>query len=853
MRRFHDWYERVHPDLTQHGIWLRGGEINTLSPQEFERRDLRVLFVRLSTYDDTGYSFTHQILYQIAAGTEGVHPDLAYLPPARDAALFEAGGVPWLLGTQTKLGPEAFDVVGFSNSIVQELVNVPAMLERSGVPLSKRERLARPDVPLLLLGGANALYTSALWNDDALVDAIFVGESDAAIRRILEIARDGKRRGLDKAAVLAELETVPGVFQPERPRSTTKSFIPNLNQSEALERGPVYYVPDQLGSSHLQISEGCPCFCSFCAESWDRKPYRERRHDVLREVALAAKASMGLDSIDIYSFNFNMHSGFYRVLWDLVPHFRGIGLKSQRFDLLAHDPEMVEFQHAIEKASLTCGLEGVSPRMRSYLHKNLEDEDLHASLTAIFKSGARQMKVFLIATGLEEEQDLVALDDLLDHMRGIRDRAHASTRVVFSITPLVRFPWTPLEFEDAPTMERLEPILAAVGRRVRGAGFEFRESADLPEYWVSQVLIRADDPRIGRALLGAVRATGFVYYREVPERFRAALESALVAEGLEPAKILAGYGPEEGLAKPWAAISTGVHRDFLWAEVLRARQYSEIDYCLGRSWTRAKCFHCGGCPTKEHIRDIVLARQDRPYRLDEFRDRVRAARTSETQVGLLVDVGERGRGVPRKMVAVAVARALMLEVPELRLHYRGYDGSHWDVPDREPIWTTGLDVLQLRFAREGLEALGVALADDSTRARLDAAAAGWAAVLGVAPEEWAPETLLAESPHPWAGDPWLDGLHLKYTRHRAGEGAYRYEIQKASLKKGVLRDLTVRTGGGLTRVEVALGPKFDPAGFARRAFRLPGKNEWVRVRLHADGPRSVEGLEEPVALPLRRR
>ena len=105
----------------------------------------------------------------------------------------------------------------------------------------------------------------------------------------------------------------------------------------------MYYLADQLGSSHLQISEGCPCFCSFCAESWDRKPYRERRSDVLLRVARNLKAGMGLDEIDIYSFNFNMHSDLYQVLWDLVPLFRRIGLKSQRFDLLAHDPLMIEF------------------------------------------------------------------------------------------------------------------------------------------------------------------------------------------------------------------------------------------------------------------------------------------------------------------------------------------------------------------------------------------------------------------------------------------------------------------------------------------------------------------------------
>ncbi|MBI3556704.1 MAG: hypothetical protein HY074_10615, partial [Deltaproteobacteria bacterium] len=109
--------------------------------------------------------------------------------------------------------------------------------------------------------GANALYSSVVWLDEPLVDGIFVGESDQAFRRILEICRDGKAAGKSKFEILGELEEIPGFLQPDRPRATKKSFIPNLNQSEALEAGPVYYLEDQMGNSHLQISEaGCRGF-----------------------------------------------------------------------------------------------------------------------------------------------------------------------------------------------------------------------------------------------------------------------------------------------------------------------------------------------------------------------------------------------------------------------------------------------------------------------------------------------------------------------------------------------------------------------------------------------------------------
>lgn len=857
-RRDHvDWYRAHHPELLGAGLWLRGGEPNTLPAAEFDARALRVLFARLSTYFDTGYSFTHQLLYQLAARLEGVFPDLGYLPPRADLDVFVRDGVPWLLGTQTKCGAADFDVLGLSNSIVQELVNLPTLLARSGIPRSKVERLERADVPLVLLGGANAQYSTAVWTADPLVDAVFVGEDDRAITRLLELARDAKRAGASKRDVLASWEAVDGLIQPERPRRTKKAFIWSLDQAAHLEEAPIYHLADAAGSAHLQISEGCPCFCSFCAESWDRKPYRERKAAVLRERALALKAAMGLEEIELYSFNFNMHSGFYEVLWDLVPWFRRIGLKSQRFDLLANDREMVHFQHAVEKASLTCGLEGISPRMRAYLHKNLETDDLHASLEAIFSSKARALKVFLIATGLEEAQDFDAFSDLLGHMAEVRRALGAGTRVIFSMTPLVRFPWTPLEYEDAPPVARYADVIARASKRVKNHGFEFRESAELDEYWVSQVLVRATDPRVLEALEAAIQATGFVYYREVTPRFREELEAALVARGLDLAQLFRGHTFEEGEAKPWAKVSTGVKREFLWEEVLRARRYHEIDYCLGRAWTRAKCFKCGGCPSKEHVRDIVLAKQERAYSLPKFQERVRAARAAEREVLLRVEVGEGARGLPRRLFGVALAKALFRAEPRLIEPYAGFVRSAHGGDGSAPCWSAGVDDVTLRFQAPALPLLEALTQDPAKLAAVDAELAragadlgGYGRCLGLvcAPEADATPAVewLIESPFPFEPRAYLDAEALPHTLRRRGDGAYTYEWSAKAKKRDVLRGLESEVTPAGTRVRVAPGRRFDLEAFLRAAFRAPGPHGWVKSRAIARRSGAAVGGLAPV-------
>lgn len=830
---YRQWYQNTYSELHRAGLWLRGGELNTLALSEYDSRQFRMMLVRLSTYFDTGYSFTHQILYQLAANTPGVYPDLGYLPPRQDVPIFERDNVPWLIGTQSKFGPSGFDLIGFSNSIVQELINLPTFLEKSGIPLSKRERLDRGDIPLLIMGGANALYSSVFWGEDSVIDGIFVGESDLAFRQILEICRNGKKSGISKREILRELEGVSGFIQPDHPKPSRKNFITNLNQSEALERGPVYFIDEQLGNSHLQISEGCPAFCSFCAESWDRKPYRERSAEVLRETALRAKAAMGLDSIDIYSFNFNMHSGFYQVLWDLVLPFRNVGLKSQRFDLLAHDPQMVEYQHAIEKASITCGLEGISPRLRKYLHKNLENEQLHKSIGVIFKSKARELKMFLIATGLEEEQDFVALDDLLDHLKEIKNAAHSGTRIIFSMTPLVRFPWTPLEFENAYSVEHYQRIINRAAQRVRAAGFEFRESADLPEYWVSQVLVRAADKNISKALLSALKNTRFIYYRELPESFMLEFTRQLKAVGLVPEDLLRGFDLEASESKPWTFVQTGVKREFLWEEVKRARSYVEIDYCLGRNWTKAKCFHCGGCPSRYHVRDIVLAAQKRNYSLDQFKNRISLARKSESVIRFRVVAGEACRGTSRKLLGVAVARAIMLTDGRLTPHYRGFAGAYWADFDKE-VYVTGDDYVALTWNSDAIEHLKELLGDQAGLAEINNQMGEWGVVHGFADSQWRPSRVEIQAPFELKADGYLKARGLKHTLRKQSDGSYLFEFIPQSIKKGfVAKMITSKDECGMTRVILELGSKFVPREFATEAFSLPRRTDWVKIAMRS--------------------
>ncbi|MDE1889662.1 MAG: hypothetical protein KGI30_05335, partial [Planctomycetota bacterium] len=423
------WYENNYHLLSLSGLWLKGGEPNTMDPALFTQAEVRFLICRLSTYRDVSTSISHSLIAQIAQEVEDIFTDFAFLPPPKDVEVMTASKIPLWVGTTTKEPPCAFDVLGISNSFVLELLNLPKLLHFSGIPLFKNERMLRPDIPLIVLGGASAAVTSVLhgpikaqgFGDNyGLVDAVFIGEGEFSVKQFLEIVKKGKSSGLSKSEILRTCHgKVDGFYEPDKYEHSYKVVVHNrsavqetpeeannkqaetlvnyrltnkpilyhdrknentpslsppsqgrkdevknpflreeylieiapkepyvsypvksatvyeLDQMRTLESGPLWYEAESVGIGSLQISNGCPCFCAFCAESWERKPYRERSLSKLLEAMRSAKAHQGLDTINFLSFNFNTHAELYPMILSFYREIANISLKSQRFDLLS--------------------------------------------------------------------------------------------------------------------------------------------------------------------------------------------------------------------------------------------------------------------------------------------------------------------------------------------------------------------------------------------------------------------------------------------------------------------------------------------------------------------------------------
>ncbi len=471
------------PRLRDHRLFLPNP---TFANPAWREASPRVLILRLSTFTDVSRSTTHLFLAgEVRRGCPSAFIDMAFLPGPDDARLLGEAGLPLILGTQSRLPLERFDMVLVSNSHLLELVNLPFLLSRSGAPLWAGQRDGK--WPPLILGGSNATAAHSLVSQDGdcMADAIFFGEGEGKVARMVtELASAGPQR----KARLAEME-LDGLWAPAGPREVRRARCDLAAAAKtSAPSGPVLPGPEAT-TARLTITLGCACLCSFCYEGHDRRPFREIPAEVLVEQARKLKMETGAVTLELGSFNFNTHSELAELLIRLHRLFLRVNLMSQRVDILARTPGLLELELAADKRGFTLGIEGISGRQRRFLHKSVSDSDVERALEALTLHKVREIKLFYILTGTETEEDFAEFNAFLKWLKDTRRRADAPPRTVFSFGMLVRMPFTPLRYDP--------PVLtAATWRRLSGKakstcetnGFEFRLAHALPQYLATQAL-----------------------------------------------------------------------------------------------------------------------------------------------------------------------------------------------------------------------------------------------------------------------------------------------------------------------------------------------------------------------------
>jgi len=556
----HEWFFREHGHLLRDRLLYLPNP--TFGNPAWADAEPRVLVVRLSSFRDVERSSTHLVLArELRRDLPRAFVDLAFLPVPEDRALLERHGVPLLVGSQSHRAVEEFDLVLASTSCLPELVNLPFLLARSRVPVWSSAR--DEDWPIVALGGANAAAAAALVapSGDAMADALFFGEGEGAVGAIAAAARD--TRGLPKPQRLeAMARAVDGLWPVgDLARPIRRAVAP----SGTLERqgdGIVPLLPGaESATGRLEITRGCPSRCSFCFEARDRGRFRAGGEAGLLAAARALKAATGASTLEVASLNFTTHPRIAGLLEGFHRIFALVNPMSQRVDTLARTPGLVDLELAADKRSFTLGIEGVSPAMRAFLGKRLDDADIWRCLDLLGRRGVRELKLFYIATGREREGDLADFAAFAKELRRRSARTEARPRTVFSLGMLVRMPFTPLAFDPVPLEE---PAWRRITGRLKAAcetnGFEFRMAMGWTDWLFSQ-LAALGGYRV-HGLLEALAKNGCAYDAELPRPARALVEGWMRDHPEVPEELAAAKGADHPF--PFAFLQGPPSRAVLW-------------------------------------------------------------------------------------------------------------------------------------------------------------------------------------------------------------------------------------------------------------------------------------------------
>lgn len=800
----HEWFFREHGHLLRDRLLYLPNP--TFENPAWADADLRVLVARLSSFRDVDRSSTHLVLArELRRGLPRAFVDLAFLPVPEDRALLERHGVPPLVGTQSHRTVEEFDLVLASTSCLPELVNLPWLLARSHVPVWSRQR--DEDWPIIVLGGSNAAAAAATVTEsgDAMADALFFGEGEGAVGALAAACRD--TRGRPKEERLAAMARAADGLWPagDLARPARRALAP----AGALDRqgdGSVPLLPGaESGTARLEITRGCPSRCAFCFEGRDRGRFRAGEAAGLLAAANALKAATGASTLEIDSLSFTAHPGLAGLLEGFHRRFPLVNAMSQRVDVLARTPGLVELELAADKRSFTLGIEGVSRSMRAFLGKRIDDADLWRCLDLLHRRLVRELKLFFIVTGREDGQDLAEFAGFAKELRRRGDAAEARPRTVFSFGMLVRMPFTPLAFDPVPLDE-------AAWRRIAGRlksacetnGFEHRMAMGWTDWLLSQLAALGGYRAHG--LLETLAARGCVYDAEMPRGTLAVVEEWCRGHPEALAELAAAKPADHPF--PFAFLQGPPSRSVLrscYEAAVRARESS-----------RKAAARPAAAPPR-----ALAAAASPPASAAATLSGVLAAKRRLAPVHVRTTVPAEAAGFGGAWLDAWLARRAFREHPglvDVVLSMREALIGPWCGGRLESPWhgETVVSVSAWEWGAEASRAFGPPIE-------------------GFAPGSFASLDLEVELPHavfPWAAEgiaAWLREDRTPATVRRAGE-TWTVELPDSWLKRRLLLGGRWRDTGDGIRVEIRVGAKFDlPAFLAGVAGSEAARLARVRV------------------------
>jgi radical SAM family uncharacterized protein/radical SAM-linked protein len=572
--------------------------------------DVRFVLAFPDVYEVGMSHLGFQILYSILNDVEWAAAERVYAPwPDREETLRAAGERLATLETGTVLAD--VDIVGFTLQYELSYTNILNMLELSGIPILAAER--DEGHPLILGGGPCAGNPEPVAD---FFDAILFGDGEEAVVEIAGAYREWKKGGGGKAELLDRLSTIEGVYIPsffavshEGDRvaeiRALKSGYDRVRRRIApdLDRVPypVNPVVPFLKTVHdrvsMEIARGCTRGCRFCQAGYVYRPVRERSPEAVLEAIHTVLRNTGYEEISLLSLSSADYGCIAGLLGSLMARYAdervAVSFPSLRVGSLTRD--LVEQVARVRKTGFTLAPEAGSDRLRRVINKGIREEDLVSNAYEAYRAGWRVIKLyFMIGLPTETREDVLGIAELSGRVRRAGKEAGQHGDVNVSVSNFVPKPHTPFQWEPQLGREEIVDRQHVLRNELkkRKLAFKWHDS----HLSVLEGVFARGDRRLANVLVKArelgCRFDGWSEHADFG-KWRQAFESA----DIDPAAYLRRRDGDEVL--PWDHLDSGVSKEFLQAEMAKARAELPTGDCRSGS-----CTGCGVCDFSR-VRPVV--------------------------------------------------------------------------------------------------------------------------------------------------------------------------------------------------------------------------------------------------------
>jgi radical SAM family uncharacterized protein/radical SAM-linked protein len=541
-----------------------------------------------------------RILYHVLNRHPDTMADLAFAPWMDMEAFMRDNREP-LFGIGTLRPARDFHVLGFSLQHELQYTNVLNMMDLAGLALRCSDR---GDGDPIVLAGGPCVYNPEPMSE--FIDAFVMGDGETVsgeIAACLLSAPADKQTRRASLELLAEIEGVyvPAVHGAGSERPVVARRVEACLREEDFPIPPIVPVlPITHDRLTLEVMRGCTRGCRFCSAGMLGRPVRQRSVDSLVRLAEAGIEASGWDEVSLVSLStsdyYDLESLVRRLAGSLESRHVGISLPSMRPGTFSEEIAGIVSQG--KKAGLTFAPEAGSRRLRRSINKDVDEEDLYATVETAFRHGWDAVKLyFMVGLPGEDDSDIAGIVNMVRSVEAICRVYGRRRNITVSLSPFVPRPHTPFQWQAQVRPEEVLGRIRHIRKHLPGTRIKLKWR-DPNMAALEGMLCRGERAMARAVYLAWERGARFDGWTDT---FDFDLWMRCIAEaGVDRDRTFRPMAREEPL--PWEFIGNTVSRDFLVGEAERAdRQELTPDCRIG------PCSACGACPGKEPASEAAPA------------------------------------------------------------------------------------------------------------------------------------------------------------------------------------------------------------------------------------------------------